>query len=75
METSHEEGQDNQFLNQLDAMLRAESQRPRKESTVEQQDGGVVKIDDELDDGGPRLKLKKSMNFGSAFGSKNCGHV
>lgn len=77
METKHEEGQDNQFLNQLDAMLRAESHRPRKEVTVAngQQDDGVVKIDDELDDGGPKLRLKKSMNFGSAFGSKNCGHI
>jgi hypothetical protein len=77
MDSKHEEGQDNQFLNQLDAMLRAESQRPRKESTVEngQQDGGVVKIDDDIDDGGLRLKLKKSMNFGSVFGSKNCGNI
>ncbi len=76
MTHTHEEGQDNQFLNQLDARLMAESQRPRAVSNAESQEkDGFGKIDDEVDDGGPRLKLKKSMNFGSAFGSKNCGNI
>jgi hypothetical protein len=76
MDSNHEKGQDNQFLNQLDAKLLAEAQRPRQPSMAES-DGksGFGKLDDEVDDGGPRLKLKKSMNFGSAFGSKNCGNI
>jgi hypothetical protein len=76
MEPKHEEGQDNQFLDQLDARLLAEAQRPWGVSDAESEGkNGFVKIDDEVDDGGPRLKLKKSMNFGSAFGSKKCGNI
>jgi hypothetical protein len=76
MEHKHEEGRDNQFLDQLDARLLAEAQRPRGVSNAESEGkNGVVKIDDEVDDGGPRLKLKKSMNFGSAFGSMKCGNI
>jgi hypothetical protein len=76
MDSSNENAQDNQFLHQLDAKLLAEALRPRQPSMAES-DGknGFVKIDDEVDDGGPRLKLKKSTNFGSAFGSKICGNV
>lgn len=92
MENKVEDEQDNQFLNQLDARLLAEAQRPRAESKSEgaggagwaRTDGGSggnagggfgKGLDDEVDDGGPRLKLKKSMNFGSAFGSKKCGNI
>ncbi len=76
MKSQHEEGQENVFLNQLDAKLLAEAQRPRQVSIAES-DGtnGNGKLDDEVDDGGPRLKLKESMNFGSAFGSMHCGKV
>ena len=76
MENKQEEGQDNLFLDQLDARLLVESQRPRQES-ISGSDGkmGFGKIDDEVDDGGPRLKLKKSMNFGSVYGSRSCGNI
>jgi len=76
MDSSIEKGQDNRFLHQLDARLLAEAQRPRQASMAES-DGknGFGKIDDDVDDGGLRLKLKKSMNFGSAFGSKICGKI
>lgn len=76
MESKNEEGRYNQFLDQLDAKLLAESQRPRQASIAGSEGRNRFgKIDDEVDDGGPRLKLKKSMNFGSAFGSKNCGNI
>lgn len=78
MANEPKEGQENAFLSQLDAKLLAESQRPQRESRAdidEKKRDGFVKIEDEVDDGGPRLKLKKSMNFGSAFGSKNCGNI
>jgi hypothetical protein len=76
MESKHEEGHDDQFLDQLDAKLLAESQRPRTESKAESEGrDGIVKIDDEGDDGIPKLRLKQSTNFGSAFGSKNCGYI
>jgi hypothetical protein len=76
MDSSNDQAQDNQFLHQLDVKLLAEAKRPRQASVADS-DGknGFVRIDDEVDDGGPRLKLKKSTNFGSAFGSKICGNV
>ena len=76
MKSQHAEGQENLFLNQLDAKLLAEAQRPRQASIAES-DGknGYGKLDDEIDDEGPRLVLKKSMNFGSAFGSMRCGKI
>lgn len=76
MKNKFEEGQNNQFLDQLDARLLAESQRPREDSNANSEEKDAFgKIDDEVDDGAPMLKLKKSMNFGSAFGSKVCGNI
>jgi hypothetical protein len=71
------DGEDSQFLSQLDARLLAESKRSREEPHIDDQgaNGGFSKLNDDVDDGGPRLKLKKSMNFGSAFGSMKCGNI
>lgn len=76
MKSQHAEGQENLFLDQLDAKLLAEAQRPRQASIAESdRKNGYGKLDDEIDDEVPRLMLKKSMNFGSAFGSMNCGKI
>lgn len=78
MESKHEEGQDNEFLTQLDALLRVESQRSRLDPTIghtKPVDDGVNDDNDDEDDEGPKLKLKQSLNFGSVFGSKKCGHI
>ncbi|NJR31358.1 hypothetical protein HC762_01070 [bacterium] len=94
MNGKRKDGQDDHFLDLLDAKLLAESQAQTKpppppplllggqshnaENGHAERDNKAVKIEDEdelLDDGGPRLKLKKSMNFGSVFGSKRCGNI
>lgn len=74
MSNKPEENGADDFLNQLDARLIAES-HAQNGSGGDAEQNGIVKLDDEGDDAMPRLKLKKSMNFGSAFGSKNCGNI
>jgi len=74
---------DNQFLSALDSKLEAaaaatgESSMDEETSTV----GGASEKKADSDGGEgieqpesePRLRIKRSMNFGSAFGSSRCG--
>ena len=69
-------GDDEQFLNELDSKLlqaaRSEEFSPSgvgsdKESFLDN-DGEFEQPEDE-----PKLRIKRSMNFGSAFGAKTCG--
>lgn len=76
MNNKPEENGPNDFLDQLNARLIAESHAQNGGGEEEKEEkNGIVKLDDEGDDAMPRLKLKKSTNFGSAFGSKNCGNI
>lgn len=75
MESDHKEGSDNAFLSELDAKLLMEAKRiisPQSDSTEPGPDDIARTEGDDLEDG-PRLRLKKSTNFGSAFGSSDCG--
>ena len=75
--SNNDHGQSNAFLNTLDAKLMMEAKRHIKSPESSQSDkndesgapGGTQ------DDEGPRLRMKKSTNFGSAFGSNQCGNV
>ena len=75
MESQHEEGKGNAFLSELDARLLAEAKRavsPPKQSTAEEEVKNTRRDLERDDDEGPRLRLKKSTNFGSAFGASDC---
>lgn len=65
---------DNHFLQELDQRLLSEAHKavytPSENSVSGEQDD-----DGRDDDSEPKLKLKPSKNFGSSFGSSNCGTV
>lgn len=84
-------GQPDRFLDELNARLRDEVERQPSSDSQKNRETSVSNGHDEepvypdalkadtasndVDDGGPRLKLKKSMNFGSAFGSNKVGRI
>ena len=75
MESEHIEGNENTFLSELDAKLLAEAKRtlsPHRDLTEHGPTDEKRIEGDDMEDG-PRLRLKKSTNFGSAFGSSDCG--
>ena len=77
LSSNNEHGQSNAFLNTLDARLMIEAKRYVKSPESAQSDGNNQSSapSGTQDDEGPRLRMKKSINFGSAFGSNRCGHI
>lgn len=76
------EGNDNRFLVELDSKLlqaaRSDtSESPSVAGASDSHDGNTVNDERENDfeqsEHEPKLRIKMSMNFGSAFGSKDCG--
>ena len=77
MSSSNEKGQSDAFLNTLNMKLLAEAHKyiksPESSMSEEKSEETKPPQDAQDDDGGPRLRMKKSTNFGSAFGSNKCG--
>lgn len=76
----NETGQSDAFLNTLDAKLMTEAKRYVKspdfdQSVEENQKDQSGPPEGAQDDEGPKLRIKRSMNFGSAFGSNRCGNI
>lgn len=77
LSSNNEHEQSNAFLDTLDAKLMMEAKRyvESPESTQfdeNDQPGGPAGTQD---DEGLRLRMRKSTNFGSAFGSSRCGNI
>lgn len=75
---TNEKSEDNQFLNELDSKLEAAASQNLEPSAVAgASESGSAEGGDEKDvvhpEHEPKLKIKRSMNFGSAFGAKHCG--
>lgn len=79
---TNSQGNDNHFLNELDGKLLQAAVSGLRESPAEASASDVEKAqatngDEDRDfeqlEHEPKLRIKRSMNFGSAFGSKNCG--
>ena len=77
LSSNNEHGQSNAFLNTLDAKLMMEAKRYVRspESTQSDENSQSSAPCGTQDDEGPRLRMRKSINFGSAFGSNRCGNV
>ena len=75
LDSSH--GEDNQFLNELDSKLLEAARSEEFGSPSVGLEQGKSTDNDEKDfehpEHEPRLRIKKSTNFGSAFGAKTCG--
>jgi hypothetical protein len=77
LSSNNDHGQSNAFLNTLDAKLMMEAKKYVTSPDSNQSDendqpdtpGGTQ------DDEGPKLRMKNSTNFGSAFGSNRCGNI
>lgn len=71
------EGGDKQFLLELDSKLvQAARSKANSPPSVASDKGGSLDTDEkdfEQPEHEPELRIKRSMNFGSAFGSKTCG--
>jgi hypothetical protein len=76
LSSDNESGQSNTFLNTLDAKLMLEARRYviSPESTQSDDDAQSASSSPH-DDEGPKIRMKDSMNFGSAFGSNRCGNI
>jgi hypothetical protein len=77
LSNKNEDGQSNDFLNTLDAKLMMEAKRYVKspESTQSDDNDPQGASGGPQDDEGPRLRMRNSTNFGSAFGSNRCGNI
>jgi hypothetical protein len=77
LSSKNEDGQSNDFLNTLDAKLMMEAKRYMKspESTQSDDNDPQGASGGPQDDEGPRLRMRNSTNFGSAFGSNRCGNI
>ena len=77
LSSNNEQGQSNAFLTTLDAKLMVEAKRygksPASAPSDESDQSGPP--GDAQDDEGPKLRMKKSTNFGSVFGSNRCGNL
>jgi len=75
---TNDKSEDNQFLNELDSKLQAAASKSLQPPAVanasesSSSEGGDEK-DFEQPENEPKLRMKRSMNFGSAFGAKYCG--
>lgn len=70
-----QESEDKSFLNELDSKLVQVARSSTFSPESEPSDAGDKDGDDKEDDTSsePKLRIKRSMNFGSAFGAKTCG--
>lgn len=77
LSSNNEHGQSNAFLDTLDAKLMMEAKRyvMSPESTQSDDNDQSTAPGGTQDEEGPRLRMKNSMNFGSAFGSNRCGNI
>lgn len=70
-------GEDKQFLHELDSKLQqaasSEAFSPPSAGSDTEAISNRNQEDFEQPEHEPQLRIKRSMNFGSAFGSKNCG--
>jgi hypothetical protein len=77
LSSNNDHGQSNAFLDTLDAKLMVEAKKYVRSPDSNQSDekdqsdtpGGTQ------DDEGLKLRMKKTTNFGSAFGSNRCGNI
>ncbi|KAL9618320.1 MAG: hypothetical protein Q9160_006970 [Pyrenula sp. 1 TL-2023] len=68
------DGKDTDFLNVLDKKLEAEAHRTESGDKVTEEDEAFgTTASHDLDDGEIKLRIKRSTNFGSAWGSKTIG--
>ena len=75
---TNDKSEDDQFLNELDSKLQAAASKSLQTPTVaDASESGSSERGDEKDfqqpEHEPKLRMKRSMNFGSAFGAKYCG--
>ena len=76
LESIQEHGKENSFLNELDAKLLTEAKKHlRSPIDSMRSDDESRKIEADHDDGIPQLRIKKSTNFGSVYGSKRPGNI
>lgn len=77
LSSNNEHGQSNAFLNTLDAKLMMEAKRyVRSPESAQLDDSDQLAAPQSIqDDEGPRLRMRKSMNFGSGSGSNRCGNI
>ena len=76
MDSTNSAPNDNAFLSELDKKLAAEVEKAESPILTRDQSGGEEqeKLDvPDAEDGGPKLRIKRSTNFGSAWGSSACG--
>ena len=74
LSSNNDHGQSDAFLDTLDAKLIMEAKKYVKSPGASQSDKDDQSISTQ-DDEGPRLRMKDSTNFGSAFGSNRCGNI
>ncbi|KKY19184.1 hypothetical protein UCRPC4_g04558 [Phaeomoniella chlamydospora] len=79
LESQPKDGEDNEFLKELDARLLMEAKKIVGPSKPEPEEGGQDSVSVSqaggVDDDEPKLVLRKSSNFGSAFGASDCGKI
>lgn len=72
---TNDKSEDSSFLNELDSRLKAAMSESPAVAGASESDAS--KDDDEKDfvqpEAEPKLRIKRSMNFGSAFGASQCG--
>ena len=70
-------GEDNQFLHEVDSKLLEAARSEASSPYSARLDGQAFPAKNEEDfdepEHEPKLRIKRSMNFGSAFGTKDCG--
>jgi hypothetical protein len=77
LSSDNDHGQSNAFLSTLDAKLMMEAKKYIKSPDSNQSDRKDQSNTpgSTQDDEGPKIRMKKSTNFGSAFGSNRCGNI
>jgi len=76
---TNEEGEDKQFLSELDSKLLRAAQidifEPPAVAGASNMVGSAKEEEKEFEqpEAEPKLRIKRSMNFGSVFGARNCG--
>lgn len=77
LSSNNDHGQSNAFLSTLDAKLMMEAKKYVKSPDSNQSDEKDQSDTpgSTQDDEGPKMRMKNSTNFGSAFGSNRCGNI
>jgi hypothetical protein len=77
LSSNNDHGQSNAFLSTLDAKLMMEAKKYVKSpdsNPTDEKDWSDTPGSTQ-DDEGPKIRMKRSTNFGSAFGSNRCGNI